>query len=234
MTDPYAYCAILSRDQWAWEFMRRNPAYRADYRQFITLWNALEAEYGAPPHRDFQRWKRDPRAYGPLPNSDSSMLVDVAPGDLCIGEDERVLLECWMGAKWGFHKFPLNPDRALPPAPDALSWRALPAKPASEIEEIYRLDIAFDLALSLPPQLDAAKFRLVSRVSELRRAGHIAPKNVASQCKYWTQLLQVLDRASPNVDATLVSIPNEAETRLHTDAQAMVRMGYLKILRLAE
>jgi len=32
-----------------------------------------------------------------------------------------------MGAKWGFQKFPLDPDRAHPPALDELSWRALPA-----------------------------------------------------------------------------------------------------------
>ena len=234
MTDPYAYCATLSRDQWAWEFLRRNPAYRADYRQFITLWQALEADYGAPPHREFQRWKQDPRAYGPLPNSDSRNLAQLAPSDLCIGEDERVLLECWMGAKWGFHKFPLDPDLALPPAPDELSWRALPTKPASEIEETYRLDIAFDLALPLPPQLNAARFRLASRVSELRRAGHVAPKNVASQCKHWTQLLQVLDHENTNMDATLAPTASEAGACLDNDSQAMVRMGYLEILRLAE
>src|SRR3569833_2215037 len=66
-TDAYAYCTVLTRDQWAWEFLRRNPDYRADYRRFITLWHALEADYGAPPNRDFSRWKQDPRAYGPLP-----------------------------------------------------------------------------------------------------------------------------------------------------------------------
>ena len=50
--DPYDHCAALTRDQWAWEFLRRNPHYQADYRQFIMLWHALEADYGTLPHRE--------------------------------------------------------------------------------------------------------------------------------------------------------------------------------------
>ena len=232
MTDRYAYCAHLTRDQWAWEFLRRNPAYRANYRQFISIWQALEAEYGAPPNRDFQRWKQDPRAYGPLPGSPT--LVDTAVGDLCIGEDERVLLECWMGAKWGFHKFPLDPDRAFPPTPDELSWRALSAQAASDIEETYRLDIAFDLSLPLPPQLDAARFRLVSRVSELRRAGHVAPQSITSQRGYWTQLLQMLDREAGAEVAKAEDANPAHHAHLVIAAQVMMQTGYREILRLSE
>jgi len=163
--DAYAHCATLPRDQWAWEFLRRNPDYRADYQRFIAIWRTLEAEYGAPPKRDFQRWKQDPRAYGPLPG-DAEL---AAPsGELCV-VDDRVLLECWMGAKWGFYKFPLDPERSAPP-PDELSWRP-PPQPALPPDTIYQLDISFDLSLPLPPQLEAARFRLVSRAAELRRSG---------------------------------------------------------------
>lgn len=192
-TDAYAYCAVLTRDQWAWEFLRRNPDYRADYRRFITLWHALEADYGAPPNRDFPRWKQDPRAYGPLPGS-----VDLAAptGELCVVEDERVLLECWMGAKWGFYKFPLDPERGTPPGADELSWRP-PLQPAPHVDEVCRLDISFDLSLPLPPQLEAAKFRLVGRAAELRRQGILAPKTVANQCARWIRMLRVLDGDMP-------------------------------------
>lgn len=224
MSDPYAYCAMLTRDQWAWEFLRRNPEYRADYRQFIAIWRALEAEYGAPPNRDFQRWKQDPRAYGPLPGASDSELSNATVGELCLADDDRVLLECWMGAKWGFHKFPLDPDRAQPPTPDELSWRALPAQAANDIEALYRLDIAFDLSLPLPPQLDAARFRSISRVAALRRAGHVAPRNVASEREYWTKLLQTLDG----------NTADELQAQLRIKAQAMVETGYREILRLAE
>ncbi len=214
--------ATLSRDQWGWEFLRRNPQYQADYQQFITIWLALETDYGAPPNRDFQRWKRDARAYGPLPGASVGDQPGAAAGDLCVGEDERVLLECWMGAKWGFNKFPLDPHRIQPPSPEELGWRTLPVRPARDTEETYRLDIAFDLSLPLPPQLDAAKFRLASRVAELRRAGHAAPHNATNQRDYWTQLIGALDA------------PVSAPETLLAAAQKMAENGYRDILRLAE
>lgn len=217
--DAYSYCASLTRDQWAWEFLRRNPDYQRDYQAFIAIWRALEADYGAPPNRDFSRWKQDPRAYGPLPG-DAGL---AAPGgELCTVDDDRVLLECWMGAKWGFHKFPFDPARTAP-APDELSWRP-PPQSDSEVEAPYLVDIAFDLSLPLPPQLEAAKFRLVSRTVELRRQGLAAPKSVANQRARWTAMLRLLD-----CDAA----PDDAEDVL-LEAQALITGGYREILRLGD
>jgi hypothetical protein len=221
--DPCAYCETLTRDQWAWEFLRRNPDYQSDYRQFIALWRALEAEYGAPPHRDFVRWKQDPRAYGPLASAPSDAL-EHATGDLCIGDDDRVFIECWMGAKWGFHKFPLDPARVAP-GPDELSWRPPPAFEPRPDGDPYRLDIAFDLSLPLPPQLEAAKFRLVSRTSELRRTGLTAPITVASQRARWTGMLRLLDG---------VATPDADSTSLLDEARALVAGGYRELLRLGD
>ncbi|MFN3751504.1 MAG: transcriptional regulator domain-containing protein [Thiobacillus sp.] len=217
--DPYEYCASLTRDQWAWEFLRRNPGYQRDYRAFIAIWRALEADYGAPPDRDFTKWKRDPRAYGPLPG-DAELAAPT--GEVCVMEDERVLLECWMGAKWGFYKFPLDPGRVAP-GPDELSWRP-PPQPAAPAEAPYHLDIAFDLALPLPPQLEAAKFRLVSRAAALRRQGLAAPKSVANQRERWTTMLRLLDgAATPDADGA----------ELRDEARALVAGGYRDLLRLA-
>jgi hypothetical protein len=207
----------LTRDQWAWEFLRRNPAYRADYAEFITLWRALEADYGAPPERDFQRWKLDPRAYGPLPGQ-----ADADAGDNCIGDDDRVLLECWLGAKWGFNKFPLDPARSAPPTADELSWRPLPAKPADAIDPVFRLDIAFDLALPLSPQLDAARSKLAARVAALRREHIAAPLTAANQRDYWARLLTAFDAPATATESDLV------------EARNRVAGGYLDITRLSE
>ena len=218
--DAYAYCATLTRNQWAWEFLRRNPDYQRDYAAFIAIWHTLEAAYGAPPNRDFSRWKQDPRAYGPLPG-DTELAAPA--GELCTVDDERVLLECWMGAKWGFHKFPLDPTITAP-APDELSWRP-PPQSASPIDEAYRPDLSFDLSLPLPPQLEAARFRLVSRAAELRRQGHAAPKTVANQRARWTAMLRLLDgEATPSADSA---------ERLD-EAWALVAGGYREILRLAD
>lgn len=217
--DAYAHCAGLTRDQWVWEFLRRNPDYQRDYQAFIAIWSALEADYGAPPHRDFSRWKQDPRAYGPLPG-DAELAA--SGGELCTVDDDRVLLECWMGAKWGFHKFPLDPTRTAP-APDELSWRP-PSQPDTPVEAPYRLDLTFDLSLPLPPQLEAAKFRLVSRAAELRRQGFAAPKTVANQRARWTQMLRLLD-GDEAADANTAALLNEA--------RGLVSSGYREMLRLA-
>lgn len=259
--DAYAHCETLTREQWAWEFLRRNPEYQADYRQFIDIWQTLEAEYGTPPHRDFLRWKQDPRAYGPLPG-DTERAIESATGEFCLGENERVFIECWMGAKWGFYKFPLDPQRDMPPGLhpppptgerpvwhkgadagpnpiDEISFRPPPAPAPRKPDDPYRLDIAFDLSLPLPPQLEAAKFRLVGRAAELRRAGHTAPLSVASQRTAWTRLLRVLDAhaAGANIADLCASGWCEDEARcarLLSEAQAMTQTGYLAILRLAD
>lgn len=223
--EPYAYCSGLTRDQWAWEFLRRNPHYRADYGRFIAIWRALEADYGAPPNRDFAKWKLDPRAYGPLPGEDAPVQ---ATGELCTVDDDRVLLECWMGAKWGFYKFPLDPEQSCPPNPDQLSWRPQPAPELRAADDIYRMDIPFDLSLPLPPQLDAAKFRLASRVAELRRGGRATPLSVTSQRERWTQMLRLLD-----AEAAGGSI-KERDAALLREAQSMTRDGYRAILLLGD
>ena len=224
--EPYAYCTTLTRDQWAWEFLRRNPEYQADYKQFIAIWQALEADYGAPPHRDFARWKQDPRAYGPL-NGSAANVLNNATGDLCVGENDRVLIECWMGAKWSFHKFPLDPALKIPPTPDQLSWRPPPAPEPRPADDEYRLDFPFDLSLPLPPQLEAAKFRLLSRAAELRRSGHAIPMSVANQRARWTQMLRLLDAAGTGES------DKEKDAELLREAQVMVHGGYRDILRLA-
>jgi hypothetical protein len=208
--------ARLTRDQWAWAFLRRNPGYRADYARFIAIWRTLEADYGAPPNRDFSKWKLDPRAYGPLPGADAPVQ---ATGELCTVDDERVLLECWMGAKWGFYKFPLDPE-CVAPAPGELSWR--PPPPDTGIDAATRVDIAFDLSLPLPPQLEAAKFKLVSRTAELRRQGHAVPRTVANQRAHWATLLRQLDGLDP------------PEPALMAEARAMAASGYRDILRLVD
>ena len=58
-TDPSTYAFA----RWAWEFLRRNPAYQREYAAFRETWDALEAAYGRPPRRDFNAWKADSRAW---------------------------------------------------------------------------------------------------------------------------------------------------------------------------
>src|SRR4030042_1168512 len=48
-----------------------------------------------------------------------------------------------------------------PPAPAHLPGPPPPPPEHRPMDDAYRLDIAFDLSLPLPPQLEAARFRLV-------------------------------------------------------------------------
>ncbi|HWR76662.1 MAG TPA: hypothetical protein VN283_05565, partial [Thiobacillus sp.] len=100
-----------------------------------------------------------------------------------------------------------------------------PPQPDARVDAPYRLDLTFDLSLPLPPQLEAAKFRLVSRAAELRRQGHAAPKTVANQRARWTTMLRLLDG-----DAT----PDADSAELLDEGRALVAGGYCEILRLAD
>ena len=203
----------LDLGQWAWEFLRRNPAYQADYREFIQTWQALEADYGAPPHRDFPRWKNDPRASRPA--WDPALCTGAA----CAADDEeRQLIECWMGAKWGFYQFPQDPHLAAWQLESPVNWRPPPGyrfdRPAAGETDLL---LAFDLALPLPAQFEAAKRHLVSRQLALKRKGLAVPRTLENQRAHWAELLAAWD--------------GQSGARLD-EARAMVECGYREILRL--
>ena len=206
---------ILQLDigQWAWEFLRRNSDYQSDYREFITTWQALEAEYGAPPNRDFFNWKNDPRASRPAWDPERMT------GAGCTTDDkDNQLIECWMGAKWGFYQFPQDPALAAWELESAINWRPAPAfrfhQPAHEETDAQ---LVFDLTLPLPAQLQAAKQWLIGKQAALRRQGMAAPRTLQNQQAHWMELLEALDSQSG---------------KLQQEAREMARHGYREILHL--
>ena len=203
----------LDIGQWAWEFLRRDPEYQTDYREFISVWQALESDYGSPPNRDFQRWKNDPRASRPAWDPSRST------GAACTTDDEdRQLIECWMGAKWGFYQFPQDPSLPAWELESPINWRPAPGfhldRPAESACDIH---LTFDLTLPLPAQLEAAKQTLVSKQAALRRQGQAAPRNLDNQRAHWASLLAVLDSGSGELLA---------------EARTMSSNGYREILHL--
>ena len=155
----------LSPQHWAWEFLRRNPEYQRDWERFNQRWQALEQDYGKAPHRDFSRWKKDPRAV--VSESEAKLICPEELGIACAIEDNKILIECWMGAKWGFYKFPLNPNYARPEIPRELLWRereirvkSLDSNDSTCIEAKQDTEhlktLQFDLRFSLKQQLDTA------------------------------------------------------------------------------
>ncbi len=156
--DETGYQALRGHDgaAWAWEFLRRNPDYQREWQAFMHTWEALEAAYGRPPDRDFCAWKNDPRAW--------VRVSDETAGDCRIDQD-KVLIECALGARWGFHKFPPDPRDDDAVVAGRLSWRPREQSVARLVEpgEAGVLDprrealVRFDLALPLREQLEQAK-----------------------------------------------------------------------------
>lgn len=204
---------MLDIGQWAWEFLRRNPSYQADYREFIATWQALEADYGIAPHRDFPRWKIDPRASRPAWDPSQST------GAACITDDEdKQLIECWMGAKWGFYQFPQDPALTAWELEAPISWRPAPgfkfSRPSTSASDVQ---LTFDLALPLPAQLEAARTHLISNLAALKKQGQPLPHTLENRRGHWKLLLQSWDSQSGDM--------------LH-EARSMVEGGYREILRL--
>lgn len=207
--------ARLDIGQWAWEFLRRNPEYRTDYREFIAIWQSLEADYGAPPERDFFRWQQDARA------SRSAWDPSLSTGAACTTDDEdRQMIECWMGAKWGFYQFPQDPALSALELAAPINWRPSPAFDFRSKEDApCRQRLNFDLSLPLPPQLEAARQWLLGEQIKLRRQGAPAPRTLENQRSRWVELIEVLDQA-------------DSSHPLWTEAARMIQQGYREILHL--
>lgn len=207
--------ARLDIGQWAWEFLRRNPEYQTDYREFIAVWQALEADYGVAPERDFFRWKQDPRASRPAWDPSRST------GAACATDgDERQLIECWMGAKWGFYQFPQDPALDALALATPINWRPPPAFDFRNTDQSpHRQLLNFDLLLPLPTQLEAARQWLINEQIRLRRQGQAAPRTLENQLAYWAELILLLDQA-------------DSTHPLWKEAAHMMRHGYRDVLHL--
>lgn len=234
----YDFADELNIGQWAWEFLRRNPDYRRDWVWFDRAWQSLEERYGRPPNRDFVRWKADPDAY---------RLVDDACGECRIDED-KVLIECWLGAKWGFYKFPLSPDTDIPLIGEQLLWREIEAPlhlleyPASDWfdKRAERVVLGFELDLPLREQLGQAKRYLQSCQARLRRNGCIQVRTVAGLAGRWRLMLRLLDARDAGArEAEVAGVLRSALASLGTDAASLLEEadrllngGYRELARI--
>lgn len=220
----YAYTENLSKERWAWEFLRRNPEYQRDYKSFTHRWNSLELDYGKVPNQDKQGWKNDLRSLANEWNVELKQLEEFPDRDNANSSQETVLIEDWMGSKWGFKSFPLNPSNKSPKIPEELDWR----EQSIDMDDI-RFDaqdnapiaqINFDLRYSLIDQLDAAHKDLINLTSQLQRLGKV--KLVASDhYEEWLEQLKLLD------DPELFKQSTQEQ---QMSANEMTISGYRKIL----
>lgn len=212
----YTFTSELSPELWAWQFLRRNPDYQHDYAWFIETWQALEADYGRAPERDFAHWKLDPRAYAP-----AGMTRDLCEDDKsCASPDgDQVLIECAMGARWGFYKFPNSPEVEFPAVPEKLLWREPHIdliEPAGEPAP-HEFDIRLDARLPVKQQMELVKNRLVQR-----------HKQFFSQPDGWTQqtltrYLRLLD-AGADIEAAQNTLYLDSSTCFEDDSQQVEKL----------
>lgn len=229
----YAFTAELDCAGWAWQFLRRCPEYRNDFAWFIATWHALEADYGSPPARDFFRWKQDPRAWR------AEEEIRACASDLCPGENNQVLIECWMGAKWGFRKFPIDPAVAFP---DELAWReqsiSVETASAESVSALppERIALEFDLGLPLEAQLEAARRKFALLRHGLTKTGRLPPLSVRQGAPIWRTWLRLLDALETGTDLPEVGsrLDIADPVKAAHQAQAMCAHGYRRMLLLPD
>ncbi len=190
--DPAAYQALMQYDgaAWAWEFLRRNPDYQAEWRAFSRTWRELEAAYGSPPNRDFCAWKNDPRAW--------VRVSDDSAGD-CRVDHDKVLIECAFGARWGFYKFPPDPGDAGAAREQRIAWREQ-APPRRLLEPDAAIApgpaqaaLLFDLDLPLKPQLEQARRELAMEQRRRRREQGLPMRSLRALAPRLIDELRLLD-----------------------------------------
>ncbi len=222
-----AYTEKLIKEQWAWEFLRRNSEYQRDYTIFIHRWRALEADYGKfvkLTDREIILWQSDLRSLANEWDSEMTLLEEFPDGEENNASQETVQIEEWMGVKWGFSSFPLDPEIQALAIPNDLKWREQKIDlddirfDAQDTDPIAQVN--FDLRYSLTDQLDAAHKDLMILTGQLQRLGKV--KLVAADhYQEWLQQLELLD------DAELFKQSSDEQQLAATE---MCQSGYRKIL----
>ena len=233
--DDYGFTNDLSPEQWAWEFLRRNPQYGKEWREFFATWKALEASYGKPGQRDIAAWKQDPRAWVPA--------AECAESD-CRVDGEKVLIECALGARWGFYKFPPDPADEDPVGGGRLNWRDFTLEPilvcnqeAHDDGEPGAVMLRFDLSLPLREQLASAKRLLQIEQRNRIQAGIIKAPRIVAHHEQLCRLLRLLDAlhagAVPGqIQAILYAESTETLSKDQRDAILLRDQQYRRLLLL--
>ncbi|MES9854502.1 MAG: DUF6499 domain-containing protein [Candidatus Thiodiazotropha sp. L084R] len=232
--DHYIFTRQLSSEQWAWEFLRRNPEYQKEWQHFIATWRDLEDCYGKPSQRDVQAWQRDQRAWV---SAQTCLESD------CRIDGDKVLIECALGARWGFYKFPPDPSDNDPIGSDHLVWREVNWTPSiveydQEVED--RTDQAtmlFDLSMPLQPQIDHAKRRLQIEQRNRIKSGDVLAPTVHKRNHQLTLYLRLLDGLSSKTElneiAKLLKVDPAQESQIEGEALKLRDYNYRQLLFLA-
>lgn len=215
----------LDGSAWAWEFLRRNPEYQEAWEAFIQTWRALESDYGRPPNRDFCAWKNDPRAW--------VRAEEGSAGDCRIDQD-KVLIECAFGARWGFHKFPPDPADDGAALEERISWRPREAPrrrispdQAAATDPVTQVLMRFDLDLPLRDQFEQAKRELQMLQRRRQREQGLEMRRIRGMAPRLVREARVLDALAAGMEQARLKDLGDEE--LVEEAAWRSREGYLEL-----
>ena len=129
---------------------------------------------------------------------------DNCDSDSCKVDGEKILIECYLGARWGFYKFPLNPAKDMPVIGKDLLWRDVVIEAhqlGTENMDYLEGDkgkeaLGFDLTMPLKEQLESAKKYLIAMQRWMGKEKGLIRKTVSSECEELTRCLRFLGQAT--------------------------------------
>jgi hypothetical protein len=153
---------------------------------------------------------------------------------------ERQLIECWMGSKWGFYKFPLNSQVDIPDLETKLHWREVGLQSVlgkdENVGSLFHVNQVLDVRLSIELQLEHVKREFVIVKRQLKRS-RVLPCYRLSQCgERWVNLLRIYDAflAGATESELIDHLQLKGIPVLHKEARELVFGGYQRILLYAE
>lgn len=253
----YKYTKKLDWAGWAWEFLRRNPEYKADWAEFIKKKAELEKVYGKIASWKTKALEAEPKAwhYDPPKMPGES---DAVWKMRCIGEGfEPVRSSIVIGPakKWGLRQF-YDPDIATDgefrflPGVQVRIWYHVsdveaPIIPAKRGEFAY---VEIDLSKRIAEQLSQANKQMAVLQQKLVQADALkVGRNLTkAQTKKFVTYLRILDAyasaSKPPVKAIAKSLfpkksnesgaydGNKAVHEVHKQARQWRDHGYRRLI----
>lgn len=226
----------MSLRRWAWEFLRRNPAYQADWlayaetcREILPSWTPGEAFADDPVEalrlHDLLHENERFKVYDPprLPGENEEAWA------FRVGKGRIVPLDSWHGAEYGLQNFPspFSDSFLIGAGPQ---FKAIPAtvfvtqhwqgfKGAPSISDNRFRAIGIDLSLPIEPQLRGAQAVLERAQARLVKSGTIEQWPIKrNRCREWPDLLRILDaKAAGATPAEMAAAFFPGSTNEHPD-----------------
>lgn len=239
--EDYKYTEGIELAAWAWEFLRRDKDYQADYMVYKTKAQDLEQQYGD--------WKKEKDALCYVPeqlDGETKQKWMVRAADMGI-TSERIRLDHLMGRKW-FLKGMFDPDKSFQQGIVFLRPQMFPVyadklddldvyttrdilydgegNPVGVIEDVFPAEyvvVVYDLVHDIAKQAKQASKELK------KRAKSIKSDNTVIKPQVWVRHLRVLDAINSTSPPSYDEIANTLgynESRYKQNEEPPSKMGF--------